>query len=366
MKKVLFLLLGLGFFQQRAAAQQKPVVIPGSLAQTLSSRIVPGQEYELQILLPSGYGKSDKRYPVVYLLDSQWDFPLVTALYGQQYFDGFVPELIIVGITWTGRHKNADSLRARDYVPTHNTEIPQSGGAPKFLSFLKNELFPFVESQYRIDKNNRTLMGCSLGGLFTLYALFAEPGLFQQYVAATPAVGWDGQSIYQFEKAYFENGSRPAAKLYLCVGDVERSVPVYQKLVNHLTERGYKTLQIKSQVLENTGHSGTKGEGYARGLQFAFERLSVQLTAEQLKNMAGTYRAENGRRLEIKTENDQPVLIAGKNTPVPLKAASEDKLYTTSEFLNIQFHKDGSGQIIGFTMAHFGGSQKFLKQNQQP
>ena len=89
----------------------------------------------MQISLPAGYDKSNKKYPVVYLMDSQWDFPLLTALYGQQYYDGFIPEVIIVGITWGGEHPNPDSLRARDYTPTNVKQLPQSGGADKFLCY---------------------------------------------------------------------------------------------------------------------------------------------------------------------------------------------------------------------------------------
>lgn len=51
-------------------------------------------------LLPGGYAASTKKYPVVYLMDSQWDFPDLKSIYGQQYFDGFIPELIVVGVTW--------------------------------------------------------------------------------------------------------------------------------------------------------------------------------------------------------------------------------------------------------------------------
>ena len=137
--------------------------------------MVTGQEYVIHIMLPSKYERSNKRYPVLYLQDSQWDFPLVTALSGQQYFDGFIPEIIIVGITWGDVNPNPDSLRARDYTPTREPRSPQSGGAGKYLSFIKSELIPFVEENYKTDRNDRILMGCSLGGLFTLYALFAEP-----------------------------------------------------------------------------------------------------------------------------------------------------------------------------------------------
>jgi enterochelin esterase-like enzyme len=146
-------------FTKNMLAQSYPQVqIPGSETRKITSSIVNGQEYVLQISLPAGYANSNKRYPIVYLMDSQWDFPLVSALYGQQYYDGFIPEMIIVGITWGGDHPNPDSLRARDYTPTMEQRLPQSGGADKFLSFIKNEVFPFIKKSYRADENDKTLI----------------------------------------------------------------------------------------------------------------------------------------------------------------------------------------------------------------
>src|SRR4051794_7255427 len=98
------------------------VKISGSQTRKLTSSIVTGQEYELQIMLPANYSSTNKLYPVVYLMDSQWDFPLLTALYGQQYYDGFLPPMIIVGVTWGGTNPKPDSLRARDYTPTNAKE----------------------------------------------------------------------------------------------------------------------------------------------------------------------------------------------------------------------------------------------------
>ena len=182
-------------FAMNAYAQYPKVDIPGSEVRKITSKIVAGQEYELQIMLPGSFKNSNKKYPVIYLMDSQWDFPLLKCLYGEHYFDGFVPELIVVGVTWGGVNPNPDSLRARDYTPTNEARLPQSGGADKFLSFMKNELFPFIEANYKADKNNRTLMGCSLGGLFTLYTLFTQPELFTGYAAASPAVGWGSEVL---------------------------------------------------------------------------------------------------------------------------------------------------------------------------
>jgi predicted alpha/beta superfamily hydrolase len=202
--------------------QSTEVSIPGSQIKKFTSKIVNGQEYVLQISLPAGYAtNNNKKYPVVFLMDSQWDFPLLTALYGEQYYDGFIPELIIVGITWGGDHPRPDSLRARDYTPTNQKSLPQSGGADKFLSVIKDEVFPLIENNYRVDTNDKTLIGCSLGGLFSMYALFTHPEMFKRYVAASPAFMWDNNVLNQYEEQYHANTSNPSAKLFMCVGGVE-------------------------------------------------------------------------------------------------------------------------------------------------
>ena len=59
-------------FAATVSAQQR-VEIAGSQVRKIRSSIV-NQEYALQIMLPPGYENSNKNYPVVYLMDSQWDF----------------------------------------------------------------------------------------------------------------------------------------------------------------------------------------------------------------------------------------------------------------------------------------------------
>jgi predicted alpha/beta superfamily hydrolase len=353
-KTIIWLAVFIGI-QAITRAQVQRVEIPGSQARTITSTIV-NQEYTLHISLPGGYAGSNKKYPVVYLMDSQWDFSLLTALYGEQYYDGFIPELIIVGVTWGGVNPNPDSLRARDYTPTRVTWTPQSGGAATFLSFMKNELFPFVETNYKADPNDRVLAGCSLGGLFTLFALFTEPGLFQRYIAASPAYGWDNEVIYKYEKAYFDSKPTASARLYMIMGGVERGVPGFEKLVSHLSGRHYSSLQFRAKVLENTGHSGTKGEGYARGLQYVYERPALQLDAALLNEYAGSYQSG----IAIKNEGGQLALYFGNNNKYILYAAGETDFYATSEFLNIRFVKE-SGKLKGFQLNRYGNSRFVMK-----
>lgn len=364
MKRLLLLSAYLILWHTCVFSQELPrVAIPGSQVLKLTSQIVKGQEYELDILLPGGYQTSNKKYPVLYLMDSQWDFPLAKSLYGQHYFDGFIPEMIIVGITWGGINPNPDSLRARDYTPSNEKRLPQSGGAEKFLSFIQTELFPFIQSKYRTDTSDRILMGCSLGGLFTMYTLFTHPGMFNSYIAASPAYGWDGELLYKYEKVYFESHPSRPARLYMTIGEVERGMPGFQKLSQFLADRHYKNLQIRSKVLENTGHSGTKTEGFGRGLQFAYERPALTLNASVLDKYTGTYQPAAGNSVEIKIENNRLVCYLGPTNKYFLFAATESDYYATSEFFNIHFTTN-KGTTEGLRLDRYGRTEFAKKMSQ--
>ena len=343
-------------------AQYPQVEIPGSEIRKITSSIIAGQEYELHILLPAGYKNSEKKYPVVYLMDSQWDFPLVKSLYGEHYFDGFIPELIVVGVTWGGINPNPDSLRARDYTPTKENRLPQSGGADNFLSFMKNELFPFVEKNYRPDANDRTLMGCSLGGLFTLYTFFTQPELFTGYAAASPAVGWGNEVLYKYEKEFLQKKLSKPLRVYMTIGDVERSRPVYEKFASTMVSRNYSSVALQSKILDNTGHSGTKSETFGRGMQFVFEKPKLNLSAAILNKYTGNYESATGNKIEIKNENGRLALYFSPNNKYVLYSASETDFYSTSEFFNVYF-RNNNDKPEGFQLEQYGNSQFIKKIN---
>lgn len=360
MKNISLIALAI-FLSATTIAQSTEVSIPGSQTKQFTSSIISGQEYVLQISLPANYATSNKKYPVVYLMDSQWDFPLVTALYGQQYYDGFVPEMIIVGITWGGDHPNPDSLRARDYTPTMEQRLPQSGGADKFLSVIKNEVFPIVRKNYRVDENDKTLMGCSLGGLFTLYTLFTRPEMFNRYVAASPAFTWDNNVLYKYEQQYHNAKTHPVAKLFMCIGGVETSVPGFEKLTTFINNRHYTNLEMESKILENTGHSGTKGIGYEKGLQFVFKRPSLEVPQNTLKQYTGIYKLSDGTVIKIRSDNGS-LVASVDNNEFKLFAASQTDFYLTSSFLKIHFISDQKGEVSGFQLDRYG-SDDFAKKN---
>lgn len=359
MKRCLFISIIICLLSPHAKAQYPPVIIPGSETRKITSQIVPGQEYELQILLPGGYKEKKKNYTVVYLMDSQWDFPLVKSIYGQHYYDGFIPELIIVGITWGGVDPNPDSLRARDYTPTKEERLLQSGGADKFLEVMKSEIFPFMKKNYQVS-DDRVLMGCSLGGLFTLYTLFTHTDMFSGYAAASPAIGWDREVLYQFEKEFEKKKLTTPVRLYMTVGDVERGKSGFERFANLMKSKNHENVSIISKVLENTGHSGTKSETYSRGLQFIFKRNQLQLNENILNKYAGTYQMENGNRIELKKEGKSLYWYYSPQNKVELYANTETHLYALHEFFNLYFIETAN-KVEGFEWARYG-STIFLKK----
>jgi predicted alpha/beta superfamily hydrolase len=193
-----------------------PVTIPDTERRMLSSSVVD-QEFSIYVALPYSYTKESKAYPVVYVLDANGMFGMVTETVRLLAYEG-LPDDIIVGIGYpVGTYTATLGLRTRDMTPTevdaawydefisHFSEQPAyagAGGAAHFLRIIREELMPLVNTNYRTMPEDSMLMGDSFGGLFSLYALFSQPDTFQRYVIGSPSVWWDNEVILRFEKDF--------------------------------------------------------------------------------------------------------------------------------------------------------------------
>jgi predicted alpha/beta superfamily hydrolase len=344
------------------AQAPKAVEIPGTQLLKITSTILQ-EDFSLLVQLPRFYEDTTRVFPVIYLLDGQWDFPLVNGQTGGQYYDGFIPEVIVVGIAWTGEHPNYDSLRQKDLTPTKIQPIPHSGHGPEFLSFIKKEVMPFIESKYRASKTDRTLIGSSLGGLFTLYTLFHETTLFNRYILTSPALQWDNGTIYAAESTYAANNSRLPVKLFMAIGGYE-GVAEFEKFAARLKGRNYKDLTLETRVLEGMGHSGSKPEGYTRGLQSVYARPTLALDPRILDEYAGTYEPMPGLRVKLANENGKLVGDAPGSDRLTFEAQTETDFYLKGSYLFLHFKKDSAGKVTGFQMDTFSGGG-FVKKEKE-
>ncbi len=330
------------------------VRIAGTQLLSITSSIT-NEKYDLYVSLPRNYGDTSKIFPVAYLLDGQWDFPLVQAIYGSQYYDGFVPSMVVVGITWSGDNANYDFLRAGDFTPTRVGYVSQTGGGPKFLQFIKTELIPFIGSKYRVDKNDRTLIGSSLGGLFTLYTLFHEPNLFERYVLTSPALPWDNGVIYGYEKDFAEKKTAKPARVFMGVGAYEDTA-TFLNFVQLLKSRNYAGLSVEGRVLPGVGHSGTKALGYTWGLQYVFEPPAFRIEPATLEQYVGSYRGPMGDTYQLTTEGDHLVTTLPGMGKVSLYAEDDLHFYARGFLLRVHFERNGDGKVTGARFEMYTGS----------
>jgi hypothetical protein len=218
-----------------------------------------------------------------------------------------------------------------------------------------------MEKNYRVN-DERILMGCSLGGLITLYAWLTHTDMFTGYAAASPAVGWDREVLYKYEKAFAEKKISKPVRVYMTVGDVERGRPGFEKMAAYFKSNNYQKINIQSKVLENTGHSGTKSETFTRGLQYVFEKNKLVLANDVLIKYAGTYELPGGNKIELKNENSKLTWYFSPQSKIELLANTETHLYATHEFFNMYF-KIINGKVEGFEWSRYGNTQFIKKLN---
>ncbi len=155
----------------------------------------------LNIYLPPGYKESEEtRYPVIYLLDGSADEDFIHIV-GIVQYNNFswvnrVPKSIVVGIA------NVD--RRRDFtfptrIESDRHKLGVTGGSERFISFIENELQPYIEKRYKTN-TSKTLIGQSLGGLVAAEILFKKPQLFDKYIIISPSLWWDNGSLLEMDR----------------------------------------------------------------------------------------------------------------------------------------------------------------------
>ncbi len=163
----------------------------------------------MDVWLPEGYDPaSSDRYPVVYMHDGQMLFDHDTSPYaGWDVFwdvdkamtrlvrEGEIGPAIVVAIWMASWAKGA---RGAEYMPQKavTDEVlrrmkadgrgfaVEDGGlemtADNYLKFIVHELKPFIDETYRTQpsRDNTMVMGSSMGGLISAYAIAEYPGVF--------------------------------------------------------------------------------------------------------------------------------------------------------------------------------------------
>jgi len=252
-------LLITGIFRQGMAQEQNTSV------DSLWSNVLQ-EERHIHIALPDGFKPNvDTPYEVIYILDGFSMFMRTSWTFLQG--EGFLPKnMIMVGIDNT--IKNGMDMRDRDFTPTSTGSV--TGGADKFVAFIKNELMPYINKKYRGKPGGNTLYGGSLGGLLAVYVLMTQPDLFTSYIAIDPALWWDNFYMIRhlpesFTKKTFHNTLYIAGREgrpYHFMG-----VAPLDSLLQSVSPAG---LEWEVGIYKNDTHFSTNFKGFYEGLKFSY------------------------------------------------------------------------------------------------
>lgn len=194
-----------------APAETTPAAIGETF--TIDSRIL-GERRTINVFVPLG---STGPLPVLYMPDGGMteDFPHVVGSVDVSIKNAIIRPVMVVGVQNTERRRDLVGLTA---VAEEQKIAPHAGGADKFRAFLRDELKPLIAKRYATTGES-ALIGESLAGLFVVETFLTEPALFDHYIAASPSVWWNEQTVVRGAAAALGTWTAGPKTLYVATAD---------------------------------------------------------------------------------------------------------------------------------------------------
>ena len=188
-----------------------------------------GRTHPVFIYLPPGYENSAKAYAVLFVTDGgeYLSLGLMNNVLDNMIADRRIAPLVAVFLEpRTDSNNSRTSMRMTDYAMSET-----------FLSYLTDELRPFLSHRYRLDAHPaRTgIMGASLGALIATYAAIRRPDVFGFCAAQSPAYQVGHDSVF----TVVASTPKQAIRFYLDTGTIRDAQEQARKMKRLLQSKGY-------------------------------------------------------------------------------------------------------------------------------
>ncbi|OEZ79769.1 ferri-bacillibactin esterase BesA [Janthinobacterium sp. HH104] len=189
------------------------------------------RDYQLYVALPDSYRQGNKRYPVLFVVDANYSFPIVRNIAQRLNKHAGMEEVVVVGLSYANGDGGVYSRR-RDYTPTtprkhdYRSDMPGRqpafGEAKAYGQFISGEVFPFIASNYRVNMQRKVFIGHSYGSLLGLQFLLTEPRTFEHYILGSPSLWYDAGVMFDREQAYAASHKDLPASVFFGIGGLEK------------------------------------------------------------------------------------------------------------------------------------------------
>lgn len=253
-----------------------------------------GREYQIWVALPNDYFSANEKYEVIYAVDANMEFGSLVETARNLAAEGALGKRIVVGIGYPDVNNWSDMTPHRflDLTPTEDrvwlSEINEdlgkynlpvitgSGGAEGFTQFLRDELMPLIEQDYRVKGGCRTLFGHSIGGLFGLFVLLKYSDLFDGYIIASPSLWWNDGVSFAYEEEAASKTRLLKADVFMSAAELEEAGPDgkrYAMIANmkrmaaQLNSREYEGFKLTTHIFEGETHMSVIPVAISQGLR---------------------------------------------------------------------------------------------------
>ena len=295
MKSLLFAMALVSCLVNAAAAVPAPYQLEGTEVRDIHARSLR-RDYQIMVALPDSYKTSARRYPVLFVTDAGYAFPVVRSIAQRLARHAGMEEVIVVGLSYAKGDSPVYSRR-RDYTPTtprangYRSDMP--GRAPAFGEagaygrFIAEEVFPLVAAHYRADMGRKAFVGHSYGSLLGLEVLLTRPATFEHYILGSPSLWFDRGVMFEREQAYARSHRDLPASVYFGIGGREtlalgqrRSrteeeadmVADLKEFDAALRKRGYPGLKTRVEVFDGEDHASVFPFVFTRSLRTFLDR----------------------------------------------------------------------------------------------
>ena len=240
------------------------------------------EERELWIGLPLYYD-STVAYPVIYVLDAEWQFDITLAMTKELAANDKIPAHIVVGIphvdrvrrfndlTFTGTELRSDGTLDSTLIDFFGPD--KTGGGNQFYDHLVKEVLPFVESKHKTNGFD-VFIGHSLSGLYGAY-LISKDGPFDAFQLYDPSIWYNGGDVIDSLAGNLPVEFNSNVFMSTAAGGKERqqyNVDTQEKLHKFLRKRG---INSTLNVYENEDHGTVRLPSLIDGLSHLYDGFSI-------------------------------------------------------------------------------------------
>jgi len=242
------------------------------------------RRYQLFVSLPVSYeSQPQRRYPVLFISDADYGFPLLRSIARRVGDQGRgLEDFILVGLSYAEGDSPTFS-RNRDYTPSPRRDGGGSssvyGEAEAYRRYLADEVLPHVARTWRADMGRKVFAGHSYGALLGAHILLGTPRMFEHYILSSPSLWYDeGLLLKRAQALAARHGELPAHVLLLAganerptarreegddiAGDLRR----FEATLRAGKLRG---LRIEAQLIAGEDHLSVAPSAFTRGLRWA-------------------------------------------------------------------------------------------------